>query len=80
MNLSCTLFGLTPEEALAGTTRHAARALGLAGLVGVIAPDAFADLAIWDADGPAELSYWMGLSRLSHRCVGGVLSASWPIR
>lgn len=78
MNLSCTLFGLTPAEALAGTTRHAARALGLVGQVGVIAPDAVADLAIWDADSPAELSYWMGLSRLSRRCVGGVLSASSP--
>ena len=60
MNLACVLFGLTPEEALAGMTRHAAPVLGLQGEAGVISPGMGADLALWDVDHPAELSYWMG--------------------
>lgn len=60
MHLGCTLHGLTPEEALAGVTTHAARALGLAGEVGVLAPGARADLAVWDVSRPAELVYWLG--------------------
>ena len=60
MNLACVLFGLTPEEALAGMTRHAAPVLGLAGEVGVIAPGMCADMALWDVDHPAELCYWIG--------------------
>jgi imidazolonepropionase len=61
MHLACTRFGLTVAEALAGVTEHAARALGLAGEVGVIAPGARADLVVWDADHPAQLVYWVGL-------------------
>jgi imidazolonepropionase len=61
MHLACTRFGLTVAEALAGTTVHAARALGLAGEAGVIAPGARADLVVWDADHPAQLVYWVGL-------------------
>ena len=60
MNLACVLFGLTPEEALAGMTRHAAPVLGLEGEAGVVAPGMGADLALWDVDHPAELSYWIG--------------------
>ncbi len=60
MNLACVLFGLTPEEALAGMTRNAAPVLGMRSQVGVIAPGARADLALWDVDHPAELSYWLG--------------------
>ena len=60
MNLACVLFGLTPEEALAGMTRQAAPVLGLQAEVGVIAPGMGADLALWDVDHPAELSYWIG--------------------
>jgi len=60
MHLACRLFGLTPEEALAGATCHAARALGLAERVGVIAPGAAADLVVWDATEPTELVYWLG--------------------
>ncbi len=56
MNMACTLFRLTPEEALAGMTRNAARALGLEGL-GAIEPGAIADLAVWDVRHPAELAY-----------------------
>ena len=55
MNMACTLFRLTPEEALAGATREAARALGLTD-TGLIAPGLRADLAIWDVAHPAELA------------------------
>ena len=60
LNMACTLFGLTPEEALAGVTRHAARALGLDGELGSLDVGKRADLAIWAIDEPAELAYWMG--------------------
>ena len=60
MNMACTLFGLTPEEALAGTTRNAARALGLQDDLGSIALGKRADLAFWRVERPAELSYELG--------------------
>jgi imidazolonepropionase len=59
LNMACTLFRLTPEEALAGMTRNAARALGLADR-GTLAPGQAADLALWEVSRPAELAYWMG--------------------
>lgn len=59
LNMACTLFGLTPAEAVAGVTREAARALGLAGDYGQLAPGRCADLAVWDCDHPAELAYWL---------------------
>jgi imidazolonepropionase len=61
MNLACTLFGLDPEEALAGMTVNAARALGLAHEVGSIEAGKAADLAVWRIEEPAELAYWIGL-------------------
>ncbi|MEM7522229.1 MAG: imidazolonepropionase [Pseudomonadota bacterium] len=70
MNMSCTLFGLTPEEALAGATRHAARALGLTNC-GVIVPGMRADLAIWDIEHPAELAYRIGFNPLKERLFAG---------
>ena len=70
MNMGCTLFGLTPDEALAGTTCHAARALGLKDC-GVIAPGMRADLALWDVEAPAELSYGIGINPLYRRIHGG---------
>ncbi|MDQ2095534.1 imidazolonepropionase [Rhodalgimonas zhirmunskyi] len=70
MNMACTLFRLTPAEALAGTTRNAARALGLTDR-GVIAPGMRADLAIWDVSDPAELSYGIGINPLQSRIFGG---------
>lgn len=70
MNMACTLFGLTPAEALAGTTRNAARALGLADR-GTIAPGKRADLALWDVGEPAELSYRIGVNPLHERIFGG---------
>jgi imidazolonepropionase len=70
MHFACRLFGLTPSEALAGTTHQAARALGLAGSVGVVASGAAADLAVWDAAEPVELVYWLGRP-LCHAVVRG---------
>ena len=59
MNLACTLFRLTPAEALAGVTRNAARALGLEDR-GHLSTGLLADLAVWEPNHPAELSYWLG--------------------
>jgi len=70
MNMGCTLFRLTPEEALTGVTRHAARALGLDD-TGVIAPGKRADLAIWNVSEPAELAYRIGFNPLHRRIFGG---------
>ncbi len=63
LNLGCTLFGLTPEEALLGVTRHAARALGLKKERGTIEAGKFADLVIWNAEHPAELAAQFGMVR-----------------
>lgn len=70
MNMACTLFRVTPAEALAGTTRNAARALGLSDC-GVIAPGMCADLAIWNVRDPAELSYGIGINPLHARLFQG---------
>jgi imidazolonepropionase len=70
MNMACTLFRLTPEEALAGATREAARALGYAD-AGVIAPGMSADLAVWDVGHPAELAYRIGWNPLARRIFEG---------
>lgn len=70
MNMACTFFRLTPEEALAGVTANAARALGLAD-TGRIAPGLRADLAVWDVETPAELSYRIGFNPLHERIFAG---------
>ncbi|MEP0315106.1 MAG: imidazolonepropionase [Hyphomonas sp.] len=67
MNMACIQFSLTPEEALAGTTRNAAKALGLAGMYGEITQGAKTELAVWDVAHPADLSYWIGRSPLHMR-------------
>ena len=72
MNMACTLFGLTPEEAVAGMTIHAARALGLAHAVGSIAAGKQADLAVWQIESLAELGYWIGLPGPERRIFGGL--------
>jgi imidazolonepropionase len=71
LNMACTLFRLTPEEALAGMTREGARALGLQDDVGTLEPGKAADLAIWDVKSPAELSYWLGAPLLRERVFAG---------
>lgn len=70
LNMGCTLFRMTPEEALAGVTRNAAQALGLANQ-GTLAAGQQADLAIWDAEHPAELSYRIGYNPLYQRIFRG---------
>lgn len=72
MNLACTLFTMTPEEALAGVTCHAARALGVAD-TGVIKAGLRADLAIWDVAHPAELAYRAGFNPLHKRIFGELI-------
>ena len=72
INLACVQFRLTPEEALAGATRIAARALGLADEIGTLEAGKAADLAVWDIARPAELAYWLGKPLLARRMVGGV--------
>lgn len=57
LNMACTLFGLTPEEALAGVTRNAARALGIGAETGTLEAGKAADVVVWDAEHPAELAY-----------------------
>ncbi|HVF35873.1 MAG TPA: amidohydrolase family protein, partial [Candidatus Saccharimonadia bacterium] len=59
-NLACTLFRLTPEEALRGITRNAARALGLDASKGSLEVGKDADIAVYDVREPAELCYWIG--------------------
>ena len=70
MNMACTLFRMTPEEALAGVTRNAAMALGFEDR-GMIAAGKRADLAIWDAGHPAELAYRIGFNPLHKRIFKG---------
>lgn len=72
MNMACTLFRMTPEEALAGVTRNAARALGIDD-AGQIKPGLRADLAVWDIEHPAELAYRIGFNPLWKRIFGGAL-------
>ncbi|MBD3896264.1 imidazolonepropionase [Halomonas sp. ML-15] len=75
LNFACTLFRLTPQEALAGMTAHGAQALGLADRgLGRIEADAPADLCLWDVDTPAALAYAVQPGRLRQRIYGGELS------
>ena len=72
MHLACTLFGLTPDEALAGATVHAARALGLQDVTGQLKSGLACDLAIWDCDRPEALVYWLGRHPACRTVLGGV--------
>ncbi|MVO15557.1 imidazolonepropionase [Parasedimentitalea huanghaiensis] len=72
MNMGCTLFRMTPAEALAGVTCNAARALGMANR-GQVAPGLQADLAVWDVKTPAELAYRIGFNPLYARIHKGEL-------
>jgi imidazolonepropionase len=60
LNLACTLFRLTPAEAIAGVTRNAARALGMQDTHGTLEVGKAADFALWNIDAPSELAYAMG--------------------
>ena len=60
MNMACTLFNLTPEEALAGVTRNGARALGMQATHGTLETGKSADFALWKIDSPAQLAYEAG--------------------
>ena len=73
MNMACTLFRLTPEEALAGITREGARALGVLDDFGTLEAGKAADFAVWDINHPAELSYWLGAPLLRERVFAGML-------
>jgi imidazolonepropionase len=62
LNMGCTLFRMTPEEALAGVTRNAALALGMDSDIGTLEIGKCADLVLWDVDHPAELAYRIGFN------------------
>ena len=70
LNMACTLFRMTPLEALQGVTLHAARALGLADR-GTLAAGQRADFVAWDLDHPNELAYWFGHNPCRRVVVGG---------
>jgi imidazolonepropionase len=72
MNMACTLFRMTPEEALRGATVHAARALGLADR-GTLEPGQCADFVVWDIGHPADLCYWIGGTLAQRVYVAGAL-------
>jgi imidazolonepropionase len=71
LNLACTLLRASPEEALAGATRNAARALGLGDRIGTLSAGRVADFAVWDVERPAELTYAIGANPLHLVCRGG---------
>lgn len=60
LNMGCTLFRMTPEEALAGVTTHAAQALGMGGSHGTLEAGKAADFVAWQIERPADLAYWLG--------------------
>ncbi|MCH7555484.1 MAG: amidohydrolase family protein, partial [Proteobacteria bacterium] len=70
LNMACTLFRMTPEEALAGITRNAACALGLAASHGTLEAGKVADFVLWDIERPAELAYGIGANPI-HRVIQG---------
>ena len=70
MNMSCTLFRMTPEEALCGVTIVAAKALGISDEVGTIEVGKKAELAVWNVDQPAELAYRVGFNPLEEMVIG----------
>lgn len=72
LNMGCTLFALTPEEALAGVTIHAARALGLEARKGQLQTGMDADFAVWHIERPADLAYRIGFNPLRQLVLAGV--------
>jgi imidazolonepropionase len=76
LNMACTLFRLTPEEALRGMTVNAARALGLSATHGTIEVGKRADFAVWDVQNPNELAYWFGHNPCSNIVIRGKVFTS----
>ena len=76
LNMACTLWRLTPQEALLGATAHAARALGQQDQVGTLAVGKRADLALWDIARPADLAYAIGFNPCRAVVNAGVLRTS----
>lgn len=76
MNMSSTLFSLTPEEVLMGVTAHASQALGLQELIGTLTVGKAADLAIWEVEHPVELAYYIGGNPLAMLVKSGELVVS----
>ena len=70
MNMACTLFRMTPEEALCGVTREAAQALGIGPEVGTIEVGKKAEFAVWNVEQPAELAYRIGFNPLEEMVLG----------
>lgn len=68
--MACTLFRLTPEEALAGVTRNAARALGMQDIIGTLTVGRACDFAVWPVSHPSELCYWIGRLAPTHIQIG----------
>ncbi len=75
LNMACTLFRLTPEEALAGVTRAGAQALGLGEDRGMLAPGYRADFVLWNIARPADLAYWIGANPCHHVVKDGRIRA-----
>lgn len=73
VNMACTLFRLTPEEALMGVTKQAARALGLASTHGTLSVGKIADFSLWDVAHPVELAYYVGWNRCTGVVKGGMM-------
>jgi imidazolonepropionase len=73
MSLACIQWGLTPREALAGATVHAARSLKLDGLAGCLRVGSFADCAVLDVETPEAIPYYVGVNRVTTMVVGGVV-------
>jgi imidazolonepropionase len=73
LNMACTLFKMTPEEALAGVTRNGARALGLQNRTGTLEQGKDADFVVWDITEPAELAYRVGYNPLKQVVRQGTL-------
>jgi imidazolonepropionase len=76
LSMACTFFRLTPQEALRGITTNAAKALGIGDSHGSLETGKVADLAVWDIEQPAELSYWIG----SNPCTAVMKSGYWARR
>jgi len=73
MSLACVAWGMTSEEALLGATLHAARSLGLEGLVGCLRPGSFADCIVLDVETPEAIPYYVGVNRVLQTVAGGVV-------